>query len=88
MDSAVQESRNRNDGLAQYRLSNREEEVLRLIAQGVSSQEAANYLCCSKRTVDSHLSSIYLKLNVSNRIQVIRRAISMGLAASLCDTNL
>jgi DNA-binding CsgD family transcriptional regulator len=64
---------------SQVDLSDMEIEVLRHIAEGKPSQSVAQDLGCSKRTIDAHLSSIYLKLGVSNRIQVIRRAIVMGL---------
>ena len=60
-------------------LSKGQIEVLRRIASGMSSRETAEDLYCSKRTVDFHLTSIYLKLNVSNRIQAIRRATALGL---------
>ncbi|MFN3691238.1 MAG: LuxR C-terminal-related transcriptional regulator, partial [Fimbriimonadales bacterium] len=45
------------------RLTKREIEVLSLIAQGRSSQEVADALFVSKRTVDFHLANIYEKLN-------------------------
>lgn len=61
------------------KLSEREIEVMRLIMEGKSSKEAAAILCCSKRTVDFHLAKVYSKLDVSNRVQAILRATSMGL---------
>jgi DNA-binding CsgD family transcriptional regulator len=61
------------------RLTKREIEVLSLIAQGRSSQEVADTLFVSKRTVDFHLANIYEKLNVTNRVQAFRRAAQLGL---------
>ena len=61
------------------RLTKREIEVLSLIAQGRSSQEVADALFRSKRTVDFHLDNIYKKLNVKNRVQLLRRALQLGL---------
>ncbi|GBC91906.1 Transcriptional activator protein AnoR [bacterium HR15] len=61
------------------RLTKREIEVLSLIAQGRSSQEVADALFVSKRTVDFHLANIYEKLNVNNRVKAFRRAAQMGL---------
>ena len=68
---------------ASAELSDREVEILRLIMDGKTSKEAADILCCSKRTVDSHLGRIYDKLDVSNRVQAIRRVSSLGLILSL-----
>ncbi len=61
------------------RLTKREIEVLSLVLEGKSSREVAASLICSKRTVDFHLARIYDKLNVSNRVQAMRRAATLGL---------
>ena len=61
------------------RLTKREIEVLSLVLEGKSSREVAASLVCSKRTVDFHLARIYDKLNVSNRVQAMRRATMLGL---------
>ena len=61
------------------RLSSREIEVLRLIADGRSSQEAADMLMVSKRTVDFHLAKLYDKLGVSNRLMAVREALRLGM---------
>lgn len=61
------------------RLTPTEVKVLSLIAQGHSSQEAANSLVVSKRTVDFHLANIYQKLQVNNRVQALRAATRLGL---------
>lgn len=63
----------------QSQLSEREIEVLSLIAQGYCSKEAAEILYISKRTVDFHLSRIYIKLGVNNRVQAYRAAEHLGL---------
>lgn len=60
------------------RLSERELEVLELMGVGYTSQEAANQLCVSKRTVDFHLSNVYDKLGVRNRMQALRLASRAG----------
>ncbi|MCE5200086.1 MAG: helix-turn-helix transcriptional regulator [Armatimonadota bacterium] len=65
-------------------LTKREVEVLSLVLEGKSSKEVADVLVCSKRTVDFHLTRIYDKLNVSNRVQAMRRAALLG----LLDVNL
>ncbi|MEK7170720.1 MAG: helix-turn-helix transcriptional regulator [Patescibacteria group bacterium] len=55
-------------------LTTGEVKVLTLIAQGRSSQEAADRMVVSKRTIDFHLANIYRKLDVSNRVQALRAA--------------
>lgn len=62
-------------------LTDREVQVLGLILEGRSSKEVAQSLYLSKRTVDFHLARIYEKLNVTNRVQAIRRAAELGLVA-------
>lgn len=61
------------------KLTNREIEVLNLLIEGRSSQELAESLFCSKRTIDFHLANLYHKLGVSNRVQAVRRAMVLGL---------
>jgi len=56
-------------------LSAREVEVLRLLAQGLSDTEIAEYLIVSPRTVNTHLTSIYRKLQVASRSAATRYAI-------------
>jgi len=60
-------------------ISKREEEVLRLLATGVSIPEAARRLFISVKTVKNHLSSIYQKLDSHDRAQAVLKAVRMGL---------
>ena len=60
-------------------LTKREMEVLSLVLEGKSSREVASSLYCSKRTIDFHLARIYEKLQVTNRVQAMRRATLLGL---------
>ena len=60
-------------------LTKREREVFSEIIQVKPSHQVAEDLCCSKRTVDFHLASIYEKLGVSNRVQAFRHATRLGL---------
>jgi DNA-binding NarL/FixJ family response regulator len=60
-------------------ISKREEEVLRLVATGVSIPEAARRLYISTKTVKNHLSSIYQKLDSHDRAQAVLKAVRMGL---------
>jgi DNA-binding NarL/FixJ family response regulator len=49
-------------------LTRREREVLASVAQGISNQEIANRLCISEQTVKTHLTRIFAKLDVKNRL--------------------
>ena len=55
-------------------LTNRELEVLKLLAQGFSVKEAANELVLSPNTVRSYTLNIYSKLNVHGRVEAINKA--------------
>lgn len=56
-------------------LTDREVEVLRLIAKGMSNLEIANKLYLSEKTVKNHLTNIFRKVNVSDRTQAVLYAI-------------
>jgi len=58
--------------LGVQKLTHREREILTLVFSGLASKEVAAQLCCSKRTVDFHLSKAYEKLQVANRMQAYR----------------
>jgi DNA-binding NarL/FixJ family response regulator len=60
-------------------LSAREREVAVLIAQGKSNREIADKLVLSERTIESHVSSILLKLDYTSRTQIATWAIEKGL---------
>jgi len=60
-------------------LTEREEEVLTLIAQGKSNQEIARELVLTLKTVRNHASNIFLKLQVADRAQAVIRAREAGL---------
>jgi DNA-binding NarL/FixJ family response regulator len=60
-------------------LTEREEEVLSLVARGKSNQQIAQELFLSLKTVRNHVSNIFLKLQVSDRAQAVIRAREAGL---------
>jgi two-component system response regulator NreC len=61
------------------RLSDRELEVLRMMALGLTNAEIGQRLYVSVRTVETHRSHIHQKLNVRNRAELVRRAKEAGL---------
>lgn len=62
-------------GQRDTRLSNREMEVVRCVAMGLRNKEVADKLGVSEATVKNHLTSIYSKLGVSDRLELILYAI-------------
>lgn len=59
-------------------LSDREMEVLKLAAKGLSNQDIAEKLCLSIRTVQGHLGHIFNKLQVGSRTEAVVRALKEG----------
>jgi DNA-binding CsgD family transcriptional regulator len=60
-------------------LTVREVEILRLIAKGLSNNEAARVLGLSRSTVRTHLEHIYEKLEVTNRVEAVTEGLRKGL---------
>jgi DNA-binding NarL/FixJ family response regulator len=60
-------------------LTDREREVLSLIAQGYTNQAIAERLVISPRTLRNHISSIFSKLQVTSRLEAILRAKDAGM---------
>ena len=60
-------------------LSERELEILRLIARGLSNQDIMQRLVIAKSTLKTHINHIYSKLAVRNRVQAIVQARSLRL---------
>jgi DNA-binding NarL/FixJ family response regulator len=66
--------------LIEAQLSDREIEVLKLIANGKDNAEIAKELFISAKTVKNHISNILLKLSIQNRIQAAVYAVRSGIA--------
>ena|SRR5260370_15689763 len=60
-------------------LSKRELEVLQLLARSASNQEIAQELVIAVDTVKRHISHIFSKLGVKNRVQAVRQAWALGI---------
>ena len=63
-------------------LSEREVEVLGLIANGLTNAEIAERLCVSVRTVETHRAHIHQKLNIRTRAEIVRVAREAGILES------
>jgi DNA-binding NarL/FixJ family response regulator len=61
------------------RLTDRETEVLRLVAKGLSYKQIAERLVISHRTVQNHVQNTLGKLQLHNRVELVRYAIERGL---------
>ncbi|WP_271218807.1 response regulator [Streptosporangium carneum] len=64
------------------RLTERETEVLRLVAKGLSYRQIAERLVLSHRTVQNHVQNTLNKLQLHNRVELVRYAIEQGLDGS------
>ena len=62
-------------------LSSRELEVLELVARGLSNREVADQLFVSESTVKTHVSNLFIKLDVKRRTQAVTRAKELNLIA-------
>jgi DNA-binding NarL/FixJ family response regulator len=60
-------------------LTPREQEVMRLLAEGLSVRHIAERLCISPKTVENHRANILTKLNLNSTIELIRYAARIGL---------
>ena len=59
-------------------LSERELQIIELVAAGLTNQDIAQKLEISKRTVDNHISNILTKTKTDNRVALVRWALQWG----------
>jgi len=74
-----------DDGVRTPALTERETDVLRLVAKGLSARQIAERLVISHRTVESHVQSTLRKLQLHNRVELARYAIEHGLDGEAAD---
>lgn len=72
-------ARSPDSGPATPALTERETEVLRYVAKGLSAKQIASKLSLSHRTVENHVQATFRKLQVANRVELTRYAIEHGL---------
>jgi DNA-binding NarL/FixJ family response regulator len=68
-----------SSGLPTPRLTERETEVLRLVAKGMTYPEIAGLLVLSPRTVQNHVQNTLIKLQLHNKAQLVRYALEQGI---------
>jgi len=61
-------------------LTTREQQVLKLIAEGFTNKEISVHLSISESTTENHIHHIYTKLRVSNRAQAVAHAFQVFIA--------
>lgn len=61
-------------------LSPREQEIVKLISEGLSSREIADSLEVSPRTIEAHRANIYRKLGMHNLADLIKYSIKVGIS--------
>ncbi|MBO0351680.1 response regulator transcription factor [Phormidium pseudopriestleyi FRX01] len=66
------------DSQTHVTLSERELQVIELVASGLTNQDIAESLEISKRTVDNHISNILNKTKTANRVALVRWALQSG----------
>ncbi|MEB3321477.1 MAG: LuxR C-terminal-related transcriptional regulator [Synechococcaceae cyanobacterium] len=65
-------------GAGRSALSERDLEIIELVATGLTNQEIAETLTISKRTVDNHVSNIFTKTGAKNRVALLNWAMDHG----------
>lgn len=77
MNSPVKEANVSDSGYG--KLTTREQEIMRLLAEGVPKAEIADQLCISIKTVENHRTNIMRKLNIHSAMELVRYAARLGL---------
>ena len=77
MQSPVKEAKVSDSGYG--KLSSREQQIMRLLAEGVTKSEIADQLCISIKTVENHRTNIMRKLDIHNSMELVRYAARLGL---------
>jgi DNA-binding NarL/FixJ family response regulator len=77
MNSPLKEAKVSDSGYG--KLSTREQEIMRLLAEGISKAEIADQLCISIKTVENHRTNIMRKLEIHNAMELVRYAARLGL---------
>jgi DNA-binding CsgD family transcriptional regulator len=79
---ATGETARKRDPSTIDRLTQQELQVVRVVSQGVTNREAAAQLFISPRTIDHHLRSVFRKLEIRSRAELVRLSLAGGAANS------
>ena len=79
MEKFTQVTGGKKDFVNYGNLSDREKEILQLVAEGNSNKEVAEKLYISPKTVENHKSNIMKKLNIHDRVGLTKYALRLGL---------
>ena len=60
-------------------LTPREQEIMRMLAEGIGPREIADKLCISPKTVENHRANIMKKLDLHSTMELVRYAAKLGL---------
>jgi DNA-binding NarL/FixJ family response regulator len=69
-------------------LTAREQQILNLVAEGLTNRQISSTLSVSESTVENHMHHIFVKLGISNRAQAVARAFQMriGMPNEILET--
>jgi DNA-binding NarL/FixJ family response regulator len=81
-DAIRPDASDRDSSAARNLLSDRELQVLKLVAEGFSSREVAEQIFVSTKTVETYRSRFVEKLGLKSRAQIVQYALNLGLLAS------
>ena len=79
LDRFAELSKQADQAAVNYLLTEREVEVLLLMAHGSANKSIADSLCISESTVKTHVANIFQKLEVGQRTEAVTKAMSMGI---------
>lgn len=68
-------------------LTNREAEILEMIANGLSAKEAAQYVGIAPRTVERYVENVRLKMGARNRVHMVTLAVGQGMLTVAAEGN-
>ncbi len=77
--SRLPKAKSKSENMMEVPLSNREMEILKIIATGASNREIADTLLIAEGTVKNHVSSILGKMNARDRMQAVIKGQQMGI---------
>jgi len=78
IDAYLESRKTKPPALGYDLLTDREQQVFRLVVEGKSTREIADFLCVSPKTVEKHRANVTVKLGVQGRLELLKYAIKIG----------